>query len=89
MRPVRYNQRRKGDIMKIVLCLVCLLFCCSVSLGTQKIKIERDWDYDALKAEQWAAYHQKHDEKRVAEYKQKALDAKIKAYQVRTKKTFR
>jgi hypothetical protein len=68
---------------------ICFLFWCSISFAGQKVKAEPDWEYRALKAEQWAAYHQKHGGKRVQEYRQKALDAKIKAYQIRTKKEFR
>lgn len=75
--------------MKTVLLTICLLFCCSMALAAPKEKVVRDYDYEALKAEQWAAYHQKHDGKRVGEYKQKALNARIKAYQIRTNKTYR
>lgn len=76
--------------MKTLLLAICLMFCCStVSAQGQKVKAEPDWEYRALKAQQWAAYHEKHDGKRVQEYKQKALDAKIKAYQIRTNKEFR
>jgi hypothetical protein len=75
--------------MKTVLLTICLLFCGSISLGAPKAIVVRDYDYEALKAEQWAAYHQKHDGKRIQEYQQKALNARIKAYQIRTNKTFR
>lgn len=61
--------------MRTLLLTICFLFCCSISFAAQKVKVVRDYDADALKAEQWAAYHQKHDGKRVQEYKQKALDA--------------